>query len=404
MWITAIILTILLAAGVYLYPIVRYAMHQTHLKGSLEENVCQDFPIVYGKNNHFLIDCLINKGSKSRLIIDTKAVGLMRADSISKHGGEFWGKAPFKSSNAYNEKMNIEFHSFHSFQFGSVQMKEVLFMKIDPDNTIYDILNQGVFGSDILSIGSWKFDTDQKRIRLFHSTNQTVMQKESEGLVKIENGLKDDAIALGIGDIPTNFAFTLDLGYGGVIEINNELAALLKQKYNSQQIQVMRSNESVDALTIFENIPIRIAGMEVDSCQLVNIKSANGNYIGAKFMQNLNFLLHYGEKEGHLCKELYLGMNQQAEKVFRTNYISKFGLCLGNINKRSRITSLLQNSIAERAGLVLGDEITEVIGASKEFLLSDDLENEFINYTEQLEELQLLVNNERVVTLTIRRE
>ncbi|WP_300727093.1 PDZ domain-containing protein [uncultured Bacteroides sp.] len=393
--ISAIILAIIIALGIYFYPFGRYLLHQIEISEALPENMYSEIPFKYGRDNHFQIDCRINKDHHVTLSIDTKATCLMRTDSILKYGGQFWGELPIKWSNAYNVKYDSNIYSFQSIRFGEMEVTTPLFMETCKDNLIYDVVADGVFGVDLLKMGCWKFDTEAKKIKLFHCKNQAIIDKETEGLVKISNGLEDDSISIHIGNIPNDFHFTLDLGYSGAIEINNKTTDLLKQKYEHQQINILRKDGMKDTITIFENIPISIAGIKIDSCQLVNMRSIDGNYIGAKFMQNFNFLLMYERKE-HNPKHLYLQKRSGDAKGYRQNTISKFGLNLEAMDGKTVVTSLLKDGAAEKAGVRFGDEILQIEGMTKEQLTSGDISRNFQQDVDSLEQLKITIKDKGI--------
>ena len=100
--------------------------------------------------------------------------------------------------------------------------------------------------------------------------------------------------------------FTLDLGYTGVLEINNALADRLKTYFPYEEKIKQHGGKLTDTLTVFK-IPVTVAGTRVDSCEVVNSRVVNANYIGAEFMHRCNFVLHYSLNEhGKPNKDLYL--------------------------------------------------------------------------------------------------
>lgn len=378
-------LLILIVICFYVYPIIHYGFHQIKIRETLSENEYKEIPFTYGKNNHFQVNCFINNSEKT-LLIDTKATGLLREDSILKIGGEYWGKLPFYSSNAYGVKERMDIYSFHNIRLENIEIKSPLFSCVKKSNLIYDVIEDGVWGSDLLAIGCWKFDTGNKIIKLFHYKNQRILEQESNGLVKIKGGLEDNGITVYINEIKQNCRFTLDLGYSGTIEVDNRTADLLKEKCNYKQIYSILDNGVRDTVTIFEDVQIFIAGINVKKCQVANIRSVNRNYIGAKFMQNFNFILMYGEENGHLCKHLYLQKRVKGTSNFQCQYkISKYGMKIKCKNGSFILTSIMKNSKAEQIGLRLGDEITKINNMSEEFI--DDI------MLDSLSQLKVTVKN-----------
>lgn len=325
-----LILLILTVVYIFAYPLVQYAFHQIKIRETLSEQAYEEIPFTYDKNNHFLVSCLINNAKKS-LLIDTKATGLMREDSVLKLGGKYWGKLPIYTANAYGVKEKMELYRFDNIRIGGIEIKSPLFSSVKRSNLIYGVVEDGVFGSDLLTVGCWKFDTKSHTIKLFHYKNHRVFNTESKGHVRIKGGLEDDGITVHINDLKQDCLFTLDLGYAGTIEVDNKTADLLKKKYSNKQIYSIRENGMRDTITVFEDVPITVAGIDVIT-QVANIRSVNGNYIGAKFMQNFNFILMYGEEDGHKCKDLYLQKRVDDALNFRCEYnMSAYDM---KVNKR----------------------------------------------------------------------
>lgn len=380
---------IIFAAGIFLYPIFRYIDYRNSIRNSFPNDLYQEFPISLSRNGYFQLKCLINNRQQVNLSIDTKATSLMREDSITQYDGKYWGNMPFSSSNAYNEKTKIALYSFNTIKIGDNDIQKPLFKSIPKDNLIYDVVGEGVFGSDLLSIGCWKFDMDNKILKLFHYKNQILLEKEVKGLVKIENGLEDDAIAVYLGQPKQEFRFTLDLGYSGMIEINNDIADILKEKHAYDKIRKIYTDGVVDTLYVFENIPVTIAGIEIENCQLLNIRRVNGNYLGAKFIRNFNFLLEYGEENGHNCKHLFLNQQEAELSKYTCKLVSKFGFGLNRHKGKTVIGSITSNSIADKAGLIPGDIVLEINDKKHNFLSIDDIEHTFIQYADTLDRLEI---------------
>ena len=103
-----------------------------------------------------------------------------------------------------------------------------MFNGIRKDNVIYDVIDEGVFGTEMLAIGTWKFDTEAGTMTLFHSNNKDLLAKETAGMTYLPQGLREDSIPVYMNGLNEEVRFTLDLGYTGVLEINNALADRLK--------------------------------------------------------------------------------------------------------------------------------------------------------------------------------
>ena len=305
--IVAIVIVLIGAGAAWLvYPFIRYNSHTLAYRSALSENAYYQFPIQYSEEGWFLIDCIINGTHKVPLRIDTQATSLMRKDSIQAYGGEYWGNLPIESTNAYQEKNSPELYTFTSISFGETSIQEPMFNGIRKDNIIYDVIDEGIFGTEMLAIGTWKFDTEAGTMTLFHSNNKDLLAKETTGMIYFPQGLREDSIPVYMEGVNEEVCFTLDLGYAGVLEINNALADRLKTHFHYEEKIIRHGEELTDTLSIFK-IPVTIAGTRVDSCEVVNSRVVNANYIGAEFMHRCNFVLHYSLNEhGKPNKDLYL--------------------------------------------------------------------------------------------------
>lgn len=302
------VLIVLIGVGTtwFVYPFIRYSSHIFAYRLTLPKSACYKFPIQYSKKGWFLIDCIINGEHKVPLRFDTQATSLMREDSIQAYGGEYWGNLPIESTNAYQEGFSPELYTFTSISFGETSIQEPMFNSIRKDNIIYDVIGEGIFGTDMLAIGTWKFDTETGMMTLFHSNNRNMLAKEIIGMSYFPQGLREDSIPVYIEGINEKISFTLDLGYAGVLEINNALADRLKMYFHYEEEITQHGEELTDTLSIFK-VPVTIAGTRVDSCEVVNSRVVNANYIGAKFMHQCNFVLHYSlDEHGKPNKDLYL--------------------------------------------------------------------------------------------------
>ncbi|MCR8893083.1 hypothetical protein [Bacteroides sp. ET336] len=309
--ITAILIVLISAIIAWLaYPFVRYSSHTLAYRSTLPENACYQYPIQYSEEGWFLIDCVINGKYKVPLRIDTQATSLMREDSIHAYSGEYWGNLPIKSTNAYQKKDSPELYTFTSISFGDACIQEPMFNSISKDNIIYNVIDEGIFGTEMLAIGTWKFDTETGMMTLFHSNNKDLLAKETIGMIYYPQGLREDSIPIYIEGINDKVCFTLDMGYAGVLEINNALADRLKTHFHYKEEITKHGEELTDTLSIFK-IPVTIAGTRIDSCEIVNSRIVNTNYIGAEFMHHCNFVLHHSLNEhGKPNKDLYLKVRE----------------------------------------------------------------------------------------------
>ena len=392
-----IIIICIIVISLYAYPIYKYTLYINNLNSTFEKETYIKTQLVIDKNNFLCIPGSINNKDTMNFIIDTKATSLMGEGFIQTNGGKYWGKLPFQMTNAYNQKQKIKLYQFDKLVIGRQTIKNPLFTSIAKNNSIYELTGNGIIGSEILSIATWKFDLEKKTIDIFHCENHERLKKETNGFLKIENGLVDEGIALSIASLPEKENFTLDLGFSGDIEINNNIRDMLIKVgcpyYKIKRIN--RNSTSIDSIYVFKNIPIKIDTFEIKNCELVNISSVNHNYIGCIFMRNFNFVLMYGDYIEHEPQK-HLFIKRIDTKKTRQSYhskISKFGLNIVKHNEKIFIRSILENGVAEKKNLILGDEIIEIENFD---LLSDNLTDNFISYTENLDSICIKTPNKKV--------
>lgn len=380
---------------IFVYPVLKYSLHITNLKNSLSENEQIKTELLINKDDYFCIPVQYNDEHTVNLIIDTKATSLIREDSIESYGGSYWGKLPFGMKDAYNQKMNIDLYIFDYLIIGHKKIKSPLVTKATKNSSVYPLLEDGLLGTDILSIGTWKFDLEKNSVLIFHSDNQELLQKETDGYIKIENGLVDNNIELIVDSHFSSEKFTLDLGFGGDIQINNSVRnSLIEHNYPYQKItRIEKDLQRTDTIYIFDNIPIKIDTLEIKNCQLVNINTVNENFIGAVFMKHFNFILMYGHYVNHKPqKHLFIKMIEKDSQI--QPHISKFGLNISKYKDKVFIKSIMEDGIAEKKNLTLGEEILEITNFD---LSSENLTDTFMSYTENIDSVHIKTKKKEVI-------
>ncbi len=378
------------------YPIIKMTFHEDKNKENMPNSFSVHFPLIIDDLNFFKIPCVINGDTPIQFIVDTKAISLMREEDIIKHKAKYWGKLPFSAENAYKKKEPIKLYQFESCNIQGLAMGYPLFSQISKKSLIHGVVGNGIIGSNILSLGYWKFSIDNQEITFFSKKDTDMITSETKGYTLIPHGIDYDQIQLLLPNLSETQDFTLDLGFSGEIEINNKLAESLMKVIPFKTIETLRSDQEKNRLHLFENQSIAWNGITIQNCKLVNIPAVNGNYIGADFMQRFNFVLAYGGIIKHKKQDhLYIQPVQGFDSIQTEPYISKFGFKFEETNGITHIYAIEQGGIAQKQGLKLGDEIIAIDNGK--FDISNN--KQFIPYSDAKETLTI-ETKDKTYTLT----
>ena len=391
--ILAALSVLLLSIGYFLYPIVRYSVHNYQEFQRIPDELSLDIPFSY--DGHFSVPCTID-GKEVNLIVDTKAGCMMREEDIVKFHGSYFGRHSVPTKNVRGQRYRKRLYSFPDFHIGAFSMTP-LFGSIGKDNYAYYLIGNGVLGNNILMLCSWLFSVDEGRVCIFSVANDKRLEQESKGFHKIQDGLENDGITARIGSLKEELTFTLDLGNNVDVLVNKEVAAQLKKLYPYKVILTLRGDNSVDSLFVFDGVPVVWNGITIPNCQLVHKPkfASNKNFFGAQLMHRFNFILNYSADQGD---NLYIQPGKDFEQQRAMPIISVFGLNVGGREQGIIVNRLEPDGIAEKAGIALGDVVLELDGhAPKALLTSQD----FIRYTADKKEIRLRIKDKGEKRLTL---
>lgn len=369
----------------FVYPIVRYSVHNYQEFQRIPDELSLDIPFSY--DGHFSVPCTIG-GKEVNLIVDTKAGCMMREEDIVKFHGSYFGRHSLSTRNVRGQRERKRLYSFPDFHIDTFAMNPI-FGSVGKDNYVYHFVGSGVLGNNILSLCSWLFSVDEGRVRVFSVLNDKRLEQESKGFHKIQNGLENDGITARIGSLKEELTFTLDLGNNVDVLVNNEVATQLKERYPYQVILTLRGDNSVDSLFVFDGVPVVWDGITIPNCQIAhNSKFAvNKNFFGSQLMHRFNFILNYSGEEGD---PLYI----QPRKGFKAERAMPILSALGlQIEARAQgfvVSRLELGGIAEKAGMALGDVVQELDGRVPD---ASSTGQDFIRYTADKQELRLKIKD-----------
>ncbi len=376
---------LLLSVGYFLYPIVRYSVHNYQELQRIPDELSLDIPFSY--DGHFSVPCTIG-GKEVNLIVDTKAGCMMREEDIAKFHGAYFGRHSLSTKNVRGQRERMRLYSIPDFRIDTFSMKP-LFGSVGKGNYMYHLVGSGVLGNNILRLCNWFFSIDEGRVRVFSTFNEKRLEQESKGFHKIQDGLENDGITARIGSLKEELTFTLDLGNNVDVLVNNNVASRLKSLYPYKTFLTLRRDDSIDSLFVFDGVPVIWDGITIPNCQIGhNPKFAyEKNFFGAQLMHRFNFILNYSANQGN---NLYIQPGKDFEQQRAMPTISAFGVNIGERAQGFVVSRLELGGIAEKAGLTLGDVVQELDGRA---LNDSSVGQGFIRYTADKKEIRLRIKN-----------
>ena len=391
--ILAVLAVLLLGAGYFLYPIVRYSAHNYQEFQLIPDELSLDIPFSY--DGHFSVPCTIG-GKEVNLIVDTKAGCMMKEEDIVKFHGSYFGRHSIPTKNVRGQWERMRLYSIPDFRIDTFSMTPLM-AAVGKDNYMYHLVGSGVLGNNILSLCSWLFSVDEGRVRVFSVLNDKRLEQESKGFHKIQDGLENDGITARIGSLKEELTFTLDLGNNVDVLVNGEVAARLKKLYPYQVILTLRGDNSVDSLFVFDGVPVVWDGITIPNCQIAHKSkfAVNKNFFGSQLMHRFNFILNYSGEEGD---PLYIQPRKGFEAERAMPILSALGLQIEEREQGIIVNRLEPDGIAAKAGIALGDVVLELDGrAPKASLTSQD----FIRYTADKKEIRLRIKGKGEMRLAL---
>ncbi len=434
--ILAVLSVLLLSVGYFLYPIVRYSVHNYQEFQRIPDELSLDIPFSY--DGYFSVPCTID-GKEVSLIVDTKAGCMMKEEDIAKFHGAYFGRHSIPTKNVRGQwdwlrlyripdfridtfAMNPLFASVGKYNYmhllvGDSVFEDNIFQRskrifsvkegqmhvvIALDEAETDIrrdnlMGNGVLGFNIMQQCNWLFSVDEGRVRIFSVANDKRLEQESKGFHKIQDGLEKEGISARLGSLKEDLAFSLAIGVNAEVIVNNEVSAQLKERYPYKVILTLRGDNSIDSLFVFDGVPVVWDGITIPNCQITHSPkfAFNKNYFGAQLMHRFNFILNYSADQGD---NLYIQPGKNFEEQRAKPMLSAFGV---NIEEREQgiiVNRLEPNGIAAKAGIALGDVVLELDGRAPRALLTSQ---DFIRYTADKKEIRLRIKDKGEMRLAL---
>jgi hypothetical protein len=317
-------------------------------------------PVNIDDRGYFCINAKINNEYDMDFIIDTKAINLAREEDIKKIKTNYIGRSPLSTKNMYGQKEKFPLYYFDSFEIHPLKFNNPLFFSISATNHLHSMMYKNILGVNLLKHLQWKFSIDDQQMILFDNNNASLLNEETEGFFKIENGLRDNNIILNYSSETGDDHFTLDLGFLGEISINNESFKKINPYFPYKKILTDRA-ASIDTTYVFEGTEVKINNINVPNCQLIYTTKINRNLIGAKFMHRFNFVLAYSYyKKGTSSEHLFIQPVKNFNSLTFEPYVNKFGFQIRKAEDGLIISGIEMNSLADSIGLKTGDRIYRI--------------------------------------------
>lgn len=391
--ILAVLAVLLLGAGYFLYPIVRYSVHNYQEFQRIPDELSLDIPFSY--DGYFSVRCTID-GKEVNMGISTSGICLMKEEDLKKYHAIYFGRAPLPTRNVRGQWDWLRLYRIPDFRIDTFSMTPLM-AAVGKDNYAYYLIGNGVLGNNVLMLCSWLFSVDEGRVRVFSILNERRLEQESKGFHKIQDGLENDGITARIGSLKEELTFTLDLGNNVDVLVNKEVAAQLKKLYPYKVILTLRGDNSVDSLFVFDGVPVVWDGITIPNCQITHSPkfAFNKNYFGAQLMHRFNFILNYSADQGD---NLYIQPGKDFEQQRAKPVLSAFGVNMGEREQGFVVLRLEPGGIAAKAGIALGDVVLELDGRAPRALLTSQ---DFIRYTADKKEIRLRIKGKGEMRLAL---
>ena len=395
--ISLLVIAVLVVIGLIYVISSIYGIHKMNawndkIGETLPETFRIELPVIKSLDGYFCVRCTVNEQFDADYIMDTQATSIVKTENITNRKATLWGYFPVPVHNFYGQKEKNPLYYFDSFKIQSLSFNKPLFESISKSNAMYDLMDNGVVGKDILKQLYWKFALDDDKIILFSNKDSVLFQKETENYTKIKNGLTGSNNALSFPDISKQSDFMFDLGYAGEIMVNKDIFIDLSTKFKPQ-IYVSTRSTSVknDTTYVFDKINIEWEGIKIPNCLVIYRSITNRNLIGAALINRFNFILAYNDKTNNRIENnLYLQPRNNFQNFVSLPYCSDFGFLIGKSENGFIVRNIKIGGLADQSGVNIKDKIVSI-----------DHGNFDLNNRKQLDSYLADKNS---VTLTIERD
>ena len=361
---TKIVMVLIILGLLYVvYGLTRtYQMNewQNKVGETLPDSFKIELPLVRNSDNYFCVRGCINGNYYADFIIDTQANSLIKMETVNEMESYFWGNFPALVRNAYGQKGKYPLYYFESFTIQSLSFNKPLFTGISKSNALHGLMDNDVIGKNIIKQLFWKFSLDDDKMILFSNKDSSLLGKETENYVKIENGLFKSNLYF--PDISTHDDFLVDLGCADAIMVNKQIFTALAELYSPKKYVFFRqiSNKN-DTIYAFDQINFEWNNIQISNCLITYSPITNRNLIGVEFMNRFNFVLAYNEKiNNRIANNLYIRPRNNFQDFKSNPYCSDFGFFIGKFGDDFIIRGIEIGGLAFKAGIDVKDKIVSI--------------------------------------------
>lgn len=246
----------------------------------------------------------------------------------------------------------------------------------------------GIIGSNQMSNAIWEIDYQNKNIIISDNFSEF---KEPEGASKlhfIEMGQQKTPLVRVQIDSLKSKLLTFDTGANGSISLpfshfKNAIQNYKQAKSYGHPSAGVYGPGKIDTITTVK-VPYMKLGTLVLNNPLLTFENASASVIGNAFLKDYKTIINWK------TKTIYLQQQEETNKL----KVENLGFALRYTNNKPTVALLYMNSDAEKLGLQLGDEITEIDGSS----LLNLNEEQACQYT-----FKSILSNKKEISLTYRR-
>lgn len=351
---------------------------QEGFKETIPFNFDNGLPIIKVNIEGVAYNFLLDTGAPT--IITPELASILKAKTVKK--------STVGDSQGNNSKQ--EFILIDDIKIGKLHFNDIGAVVIDLKQTfeIKCLAIDGIVGSNQMSNAIWEIDYKSKNITI---TDNFIEFKEPDGASKIHfmemEPQKTPLVRVQL-DSTNSKLITFDTGANGGIDLPaSNFETTIKdykkiKSYGNTSAGVYGTGKK-DTITTVKVGLMKLGTLETKN-QLVTFENESSSVIGNSFLKNYKTTINWK------TKTIYL----QQQDTIENAKIENFGFGIRYINFKPVVSSLVLDSDAEKSGLQLGDEITEIDGIK----LSELTEDQACSYA-----FKSLLSNKKEISLTYTR-
>ena len=326
-------------------------------KGSVEE---KDFFSSFNFEYEKLIKIPVNINGKTyKFIFDTGAGSSVLSESVASS----LGLKPVTKTKTLDSQGNESTRSIYvidTITIGGVQFINQPFVSADLSNiSCVGSEFDGIIGSNLMSKAIWYIDNIQKNITLTNDKkklkalpNSQVVSFKTFNSGPIQN--LNPHINMEIPQFVNNKMILFDMGSAGGVKISKNMVdenATLPNLYSvGNALQGLFGRSKIDTTFYTSTNALNFGGIKIQENVEIALKNTKSANVGMQFLRNFNLILDWN------LNEITFSKNTTIEKSDQL----KYGFRVGVDNTTVVVNELLNQSQAQKGGLLLGDRVLQI--------------------------------------------